>query len=329
MGGRRNAPVLRARHAGAALLLAMMTVALVATLAAAALWQQWRSVEIEARERDRLQASWILIGALDWARLILREDGRTGGADHLAEPWSVALREARLSTFLAMDRDNAEFGETAFLSGQITDAQSRLNITNLVVGGKVSQSDLQAFERLFESLGLEHAELETMVANLVLALDVRAPENGNVVVPVVPRRLAQLRWLGLSAATVRQLAPYVTVLPARTPLNLNTASAEVIAARIAGIDVSDARNLVAARNRSPFRTLTDAVKTLPADIGALSATELGVSTRFFEVSGRLRLQDTVVEEHSLVQRNGMTVTTVWRERTAQDPTLPAPAARAP
>ena len=35
------------RQRGAALLTAMLTVALVATLASAALWQQWRQVEIE------------------------------------------------------------------------------------------------------------------------------------------------------------------------------------------------------------------------------------------------------------------------------------------
>ena len=91
----------RARQAGAALLAAMLTVALVAAFAAAALWQQWRAVEIEAAERARLQSAWILTGALDWARLILREDARSGGADHLAEPWAVPLQEARLSTFLA------------------------------------------------------------------------------------------------------------------------------------------------------------------------------------------------------------------------------------
>jgi general secretion pathway protein K len=40
---------------GAALLTAMLTVALVATLASAALWQQWRQVEIEIAERGRSQ----------------------------------------------------------------------------------------------------------------------------------------------------------------------------------------------------------------------------------------------------------------------------------
>jgi len=36
-------------HRGAALLAAMLTVTLVATLAATALWQQWRSVEVGQR----------------------------------------------------------------------------------------------------------------------------------------------------------------------------------------------------------------------------------------------------------------------------------------
>ena len=96
-------PVRAARQSGVALLAAMLIVTLVASFAAAALWQQWRSVEVESAERVRVQAAWVLTGALDWARLILREDARSGGADHLAEPWAVPLNEARMSSFLAVD----------------------------------------------------------------------------------------------------------------------------------------------------------------------------------------------------------------------------------
>ena len=88
-----------AAQRGAALLAAMLTVALVATLAAAAMWQQWRGVEVEAAERARVQSAWLLGGALDWGRLILRVDDDRQ-ADHLGEPWAVPLAEARISTFL-------------------------------------------------------------------------------------------------------------------------------------------------------------------------------------------------------------------------------------
>ncbi len=102
------------KQRGAALLIALLTVTLVASLSAAALWQQWRSVQIETAERARVQALWVLNGALDWARLILREDVREGSVDHLGEPWAVPLEEARLSTFLAADKNNNAI-RTAFL----------------------------------------------------------------------------------------------------------------------------------------------------------------------------------------------------------------------
>jgi len=299
--------------------MAMLTVALVATMAAAALWQQWRSVEIEARERERLQAAWVLIGALDWARLILREDARSGGPDHLAEPWSVALREARLSTFLAMDPGDSALGDDVFLSGQITDAQARLNISNLIAGNQVSESDRDAFARLFVQVGIERAELDTLVDKLLLATGSSdKAEDANVPIPLYPQRFAQLAWLGLSASSLAQLEPYVVVLPTRTQLNLNTASAQAIAARIEGIDLSDARNLVQARSRTPFRTLSEVARLLPT-AERLDPSQVGVASRFFEVQGRLRLRDVEVFERSLVQRNGLSVTTVWRERSAGDP----------
>ena len=76
-GSRRQA---LSAGSGAALLTAMIIVALVATLAGAMVWQQWRAVQVEAAERARTQSAWILSGALDWARLILREDARRPAA---------------------------------------------------------------------------------------------------------------------------------------------------------------------------------------------------------------------------------------------------------
>ena len=139
---------------GAALLIAMIILALIATMASAMVWQQWRAVQVEAAERARVQSAWILSGALDWARLILREDARNGGADHLGEPWATPLAEARLSTFLAADKSNTDDAPEAFLSGSITDAQSRYNLHNLVDAGQVVPAELVMLQRLFESISV-------------------------------------------------------------------------------------------------------------------------------------------------------------------------------
>ncbi len=58
---------MRRHERGAALLTAMVIVTLVATLAAAMVWQHWRAVQAETIERSRIQSAWILSGALDWA----------------------------------------------------------------------------------------------------------------------------------------------------------------------------------------------------------------------------------------------------------------------
>jgi len=315
------------RQRGAALLLAMLTVALVATLASAALWRQWRNIEVERNERAQVQASWVLGGALDWARLILREDARASGSDHLGEPWAVVLQESRLSNFLAIDRQNTGDADDVFLSGRIVDAQGRMNVRNLIADGKVSEPDQLAFARLFELLGLETSELDTMVEQLLLATSVAPDTVDKPVAQLRPRRLEQLQWLGLSAASLLILQPHLVLLPARTPLNLNTASAEVIAASIAGLELAQARKLVSARDRAPLRNLADAQKELPADSAALSASQFSVATRYFEVHGRLRMEHLVVEERSLLDRNGLGVFVVWRERIAPIGTGAAPVGR--
>lgn len=303
---------------GAAILMAMLTVTLVASLAAAALWQQWRNLEVEAAQRNRVQSGWILTGALDWARLILREDARSGGADHLAEVWAVPLEEARLSTFLAADRDNTadptDSGLEAFLSGRIIDLQSRLNVFNLVDGGRVSEPALHAFSKLFELLELPQPELAAMVENLRFALDTSSDNRSGFAAPLVPQRVEQLVWLGLSQRSVQVLLPYITLLPARTPVNLNTASAEVLYASIEPLEMALAQRLVNARSRTHFRTLADASAVVGELTGALNEQQHSTTSRFFEVRGRLRLENSISEERSVVQRDGMLVRTLWRER---------------
>ena len=302
------------RQRGAALLTAMIIVVLIVTLASSMVWQQWRAVQVEVAERTRAQSAWILSGALDWARLILREDAR-GNVDHLGEPWAVPLAEARLSTFLAADKNNTDDGPEAFLSGVITDAQARYNVTNLVdvAQGKIDPLEFAAFERLCQNLGVDSS-----VASLVASgmRDALAPAgSGTAAAPLLPKSIAQLSWLGVDAASLELLAPYIVVLPDPTPVNVNTASAEVLVAVIKGNDHATAERLLQVRQRTPFEDMAK-FEAQVASLKPLTA-RLSVKSEFFEVRGRLRLDDRVLEESSLVQRvQGRQIDVLRRERVA-------------
>lgn len=308
---------------GSALLLAMLTVTLVATLAAASLWQQWQAVAVEQAQRQRTQAALILQGALDWARLILREDARAnqreGNPDHLGEPWATPLAEARLSTFLAAD-GNTEGLPDAFLAGEIRDMQACINILNLVPTNiaspdeaEISPLELGSLRRLYRELGLPVAEAEAAAEQLLrIAMaprDAQAPPT-----TLRPQRLGQLVWLGISPNSLQRLEPHLCVLPGETKINVNTASETVLMASLPGLDLAGARSLIQARERQPFRQLSDAHVVLPGIDRVMSDDRFDVRSDFFEVRGQLRLDQSVVAERSLVQRQGLEIRVLWRER---------------
>lgn len=318
------------RQRGAALLMAMVIVTLVATLSASMVWQQWRAVQVESAERVRVQATWVLNGALDWARLILREDGRSGETvDHLGEPWAIPLAEARLSTFLATDANSTdEDAPEAFLSGKVEDAASRYNLRSVLASdGEIVPEQLLALKRLCENAGLPvaladglaQALRQAFLATLSLQSDDPAilqklgGEAQRQKAPLMPQTFDQLVWLGLDAATLERLRPYLTLLPGDTRVNVNTAPKEVIAAVVDGLDLARAARLVQARQRNPFKN-TDELRTV-LGAGAWNFGNLAVNSDYFEIRGRLRLEDNIIEQRHLVRRQGRDeVTVVYQNR---------------
>ncbi|MET0333608.1 MAG: type II secretion system minor pseudopilin GspK [Rhizobacter sp.] len=301
---------------GAALLLAMIIVTLVATLAVSMVWQQWRAVQVETAERARSQSAWILAGALDWAGLILKEDARpsAGQVDHLGEPWAVPLAEARLSTFLAADKDNTDDGPEAFLSGSITDAQARFNLRNLLDAKfDISTADLDALRRLCDNVNVPVTVADQLASGFKAAFAPAGSPGAVADPPLQPKRLSQLTWLGVDPQALQRLEPYVVLLPSETTINVNTASREVIAAAIPGLNVGDAERLIQYRQRTPFKKQQDIVAQLPAN-SAQNLNRVDVQSRYFEVRGRLRLNDRVLEQRSMVERNQRVITVLSSER---------------
>ena len=324
----------KSNQSGAALLMAMLIVALVSTLAAAAMWQQWRGVEVEAAERSRVQSVWLLTGGLDWSRLILRQDALSAPSneyDHLAEPWAMPLSESRLSTFLSGTPGAAETDDTrnAFLSGSITDLQSRMNIGNLVVGGQLSLGWRLRFERLFSSLNLPSGELTLLVQGMEAAYPKRgSTASSDAALP--PTQMDQLIWFGLSPSTIEALKPHAALISVRQTVlvNLNTASAEVIyatgiedptpsAPKPSGMSIATARALVEHRNSKFFRDMAVARFTAETMGSRDLVTDqwFSIKSNHFEVRGRLRLDDLALEELSTLKRDGRNVTISSRRRT--------------
>jgi general secretion pathway protein K len=105
---------------------------------------------------------------------------------------------------------------------------------------------------------------------------------------------------------------------------VNTASRAVLAAVLTA-DPGAAERLVQSRERSPFSTLAQ----VQAQLGpgwAPGSGRLAVQSAFFEVHGRVRLGERVLEERSLVERRGergAEVVVLRRERRSLPAAAPA------
>lgn len=307
----RRAPSRRPQQ-GAALLLAMLTAALVATIAATASWRIWQISEVEAAEQNRAQMQWVLQGALDWARLLLREDARANlrdKVDHLNEPWALPLQEARLSTFLAAQDQASAQAEIndAFLSGGVIDAQSRFNLNNLwTPQGEASPAGVTTLIRLCELM-------QSPAQPWLAAMQQWDKRDTNTPRPLPAQRLQDWARAGVPAALIERMAPVLTVLPSRTAININTAAAEVLAAVVPGAALANAMQWVRARNLQPYRSLSD-WQTRNPDARPASPDAVATWSDYFEVTGHLRLGRHGVIETSLLQRKNLQVEVVWRQR---------------
>jgi len=337
MNARPALPRHRTHQRGAAVVTALLMVTLAVVIVSGMLWRQ--QVQIRSIENQRLtaQAAWIERAAVDWARLILRDDQRRSNVDYLGEPWSVPVAETRLSDFLGAGLRTDQAGETSFLSGRIVDAQARFNLTNLYIWnasgtGRVVEIDLPSllvYRRLLQTLGMNPSLAEPTAQYLVRAARGASPDGQPV--PRPPDTAADLLAIpGYNPDMVAALEPFIVFLPERTKINANTAEPEVLAAAIDKLPLDRARELVRQRDRAYFRNTGDISTQLRAvapQAGSTAGEALEVSTHYFLVYGLVRHERARRLQVSLVQRaptlgSGNTTRVLWVRDTDRLPEAP-------
>jgi general secretion pathway protein K len=120
---------------------------------------------------------------------------------------------------------------------------------------------------------------------------------------------------------LQTLQAFVMLLPVRTTVNLNTASPEVLMASVPKLDMARARAMVAARANQHMSSLADADKLVGDASIHFDPAEHSVMSRFFSVTGQLRVGRSTLQEQSVLQRDGIDVKTLSRTREAVSDSL--------
>ncbi|MBU1691493.1 MAG: type II secretion system minor pseudopilin GspK [Gammaproteobacteria bacterium] len=271
------------RERGVALITVILIVALVASMAAFMAWQQQIWIRQVENLRDQAQAQAVARAAIDWARAVLADDARNNNVDYLGEKWASVLAPLPV--------------ENGQVTGSVADQQGLFNLNNLVRNGKASQMDLAVFRRLLELLALP-VNLANAVADWIdadsettypggaedfdyLAVDPSYRAANRIMVEV--GNLYRVK--GFAPEMVDRLRPFVTALPEPTPVNVNTAPAEVLAALFQELSLGDAKALVEARKSSYFQDQADFRAHLPASkVTQIRDNDFSVNSRYFMVT---------------------------------------------
>ena len=364
-------PYRRQRQRGVAVITALLLTTLAISIVASLFWQQQVEVRSMENQRLNLQTRWILRGALDWASLVLRQDAIDNREyTALNHVWATPLAETRLDQYIERERVEGEVFD-ATLSGTISDATSRYNLSNLASGGQIDLAQVDIFARLLSNLQLNPALAKT-AANMIAAgappvatgavdpvtgqeidgpggkqhdpgavpggssvpnqegadadagaaggndagggVRLQAVSREGIGTPIKFMEVDDLLAVkGFTPEIVDKLRPFVTVLPDPTPVNVNTAPPEVLAAVVPNFSLSEANALVQRRRNVPWRGMQYFI----ADIGGrtLTGNSLDVHSNYFIVSSRIRLDRAALNAEALIKRAATmgpgSITVVW------------------
>jgi general secretion pathway protein K len=267
-------------------------------------------------QRLQLQTKWIQRGALDWAILVLQ--GSNLPFTSLDQPWATPLAETRLDQYIERERVEGERYD-ATLSGNITDACALYNLRNLADGKTPDEGHIVAFGQLLANVGMDKS-LARRVAQYVAAGETAVvtppptpgdgstpPKTTQTQSPVqgTPMRFLQVDDLlsvpGFTPEMVERLRPFVIVLPDKTPVNVNTAAPEVLAAMLNGMSVSEANALVVRRKQAPWISIAMFDAQLSGK-AAVAPDSLATRSDWYLINSRIRLDRAALDAESLIQR---------------------------
>lgn len=287
-------------QSGVALITALLVVAIVTVIATGMATRQQLDIRRSGNVLDHDQAYMFALGVETWARSILIQDRRDNTVDNLSEIWATELPP------LSVEGGN--------VSGRIVDMQGRFNINNLVKDGKPSPMDVLRFERLLKSLKL-NPTLSQAVIDWIdgdsETISGDGAEDSEYLGHTPPYRAAnniinsvsELRLVkGFTTDAVGRLEPFLSALPAYTPINVNTAPPEIIMILADGLTEADAKSMIEDRGTKGYADIQKFITSPTIKSRNILADGLGITSDYFTVNAIARFSKGQVRLLSLIYR---------------------------
>lgn len=241
------------QNRGVALLTVLLVVALATTTAVAMASRQQLDIRRTENTLYQGQALMYLYGVESWSQQFLAEDRRNNQIDHTGEDWAVRLPPLPV--------------EGGQVQGFLEDLQGRFNLNSINQPGDIGKLARERFERLLKQLDLNPNLLSTIQDWLDVDIDPRFPagaEDDYYLAQDPAYRTANQNMLSpsellllkdLDKEIYEKLYPHVNALPGATPININTASTEVLMSLADDVSKTDIESLIKKREDKAYESV--------------------------------------------------------------------------
>lgn len=295
------------------LITAVLVVAIVATLASYLALSQQVWIRQTENAIGRSQADNMRQAGLRWVAIWLARDANNNKVDHLDEIWAKQIPPLP--------------AEGGLVAVSVRDAQGLFNLNNLLKAGAPSPEDFGLYRQLLNAQGFDPALTHALAEALRDWMDADSnvqPGGGAEDVDYLalpqPYRAAnqlltsvdELRLVkGYTAAVIEKIRPYVTVLPGRTTINVNTGVEAVLSAMLPNLPATALQQILERRLTQPFTDIAQFLQALPPGTPQPQVT-YGINTDYFLVSVNIRIGRLDRRSEALIHRpTGQPATALW------------------
>ena len=290
------------RQRGVAIITALLIVAIATSVSIAISTR----LQLDVRRTGNIiagdQAYLYALAAESWSQRILRDDRKENEIDHLGENWAIELPPIPV--------------EGGYISGRLTDLQSCFNLNSLLEDNADNPVSRPRLERLLNNLDIDKSYVQAIIDWLDNDLQTTIPDGAEDVYYMNlerPYRTANEPILSISELRLirgfddtqiyDRLLSHVCAFGLPAPINVNTASEEVLRSLSDELSTSDVTNIIEKRTETPFNSVNEFTSFNDLKKTITSTDGLSVNTEYFMLQTESTIGQVRVFTYSIIHRS--------------------------
>ena len=290
------------RQRGVAIITALLIVAIATTVSVTISTR----LQLDVRRTGNMiagdQAYLYALAAENWSQRILKQDREENDIDHLGENWAIELPPLPV--------------EGGFIKGKLTDLQSCFNLNSLLGANADNATARTRLERMLNNLGIDKGNVQAVIDWIDTDLQTTIPDGAEDVYYMNlerPYRTANTVMLSISELRLIKgfedpriydaLLPHVCAFGVNTPININTATAEVLRSLADDLSDSDVEKIIEQRNDTAFNNISEFTSFNNLKTKIAETEGLSVDTEYFMLKTESTIGQVRVITYSIINRS--------------------------